>query len=104
MAKSFFLLAFLFLSANCSYADDVTTAMCKNYVLAVWAIAKPMRDIGIPIETAQEHVYKIGIEDKNIRLYLRSLVEDVYKNPDAISRYIDSGHAVEDCVKQSRGF
>ena len=103
MAKSFFLLAF-FLGANCSYADDISTAMCKNYVPAVWAIAKPMRDIGIPIETAQEHVYKMGIEDKNIRLYLRSLVEDVYKNPDATSRYINSGHAVEGCVKQSRGF
>jgi hypothetical protein len=104
VAKSFFLLAFLFFGVNCSYADDIATTMCKNYVPAVWAIAKPMRDIGIPMATAEEHVYKMGIEDKNIRLYLRSLVEDVYKNPDATSRYIESGHAVEDCVKQSRGF
>ena len=103
MAKSFFLLAF-FLGANCSYADDISTAMCKNYVPAVWAIAKPMRDIGIPIETAQEHVYKMGIEDKNIRLYLRSLIEDVYKNPDTTARYIESGKALEDCVKHARGF
>jgi len=104
VAKSFFLLAFLFLGVNCSYADDITTAMCKNYVPAVWAIAKPMRDIGIPIATAEEHVYKMGIEDKNMSLYLKLLVEDIYKNPDATSRYIQSGHAVEDCVKQSRGF
>ena len=104
MAKSFFLLAFLFLGVNCSYADDITTAMCKNYVPAVLAIAKPMRDIGIPIATAEEHVYKMGIEDKNMSLYLKLLVEDIYKNPDATSRYIQSGHAVEDCVKQSRGF
>ena len=102
-AKSFFLLAFLFVAIH-SHADDITTSTCKNYVPAVWAIAKPMRDVGIPIATAEEHVYKIGIEDKNIRLYLRSLVEDVYKNPDATSRYIESGKAIEDCVKQARGF
>jgi len=104
VAKSFFLLAFLFLGINFSYADDIATALCQNYVPAVWAIAKPMRDVGIPIATAEEHVYKMGIEDKNIRLYLKLLVEDIYKNPDATSRYIESGHAVEDCVKQSRGF
>ena len=104
MARSFFLLAFLFFRSNFSYADDITTAMCKNYVPAVWAIAKPMRDIGIPIATAEEHVYKMGVEDKNIRLYLRSLIEDVYKNPDTTGRYIESGKALEDCVKHARGF
>ena len=82
----------------------MTTAMCKNYIPAVWAIAKPMRDVGIPIATAEEHVYKLGIEDKNIRLYLRSLIHDVYKNSDAAQRYIETGHAVEDCVQKSRGF
>ena len=101
--KSFFPLAFLFVSIH-SHADDITTSMCKSYIPAVWAIAKPMRDIGIPIATAEEHIYKMGIEDKNIRLYLRSLVEDVYKNPDVTSRYIESGKAIEDCVKQARGF
>ena len=78
--------------------------MCKNYIPAVWAIAKPMRDVGIPIATAEEHVYKLGIEDKNIRLYLRSLIHDVYYNPEATQRYIDTGYALDDCVKQSRGF
>ena len=63
-----------------------------------------MRDVGIPITTAEAHVYKMGIEDKNIRLYLKSLVEDVYRNPDVTSRYIESGKALEDCVKRSRGF
>ena len=65
VAKSIFILAFLFLGINFSYADDIATAMCKNYVPAVWAIAKPMRDVGIPIATAEEHVYKMGIEDKD---------------------------------------
>ena len=86
-----------------TYADDITTAMCKSYIPAVWAIAKPMRDVGIPIATAEEHVYKMGIEDKNIRLYLRSLIEDVYKNPDTTLRYIETGNALEDCVKKAKG-
>jgi hypothetical protein len=102
-AKSFLLLAFLFLS-NYSDAADLTTSMCESYVSATWAIAKPMRDIGMPIATAEDHVYKLGIEDKNIRLYLRSLIADIYKNPDATLRFIESGHAIEDCVKQGKGF
>jgi len=104
LAKYLSCLAIIFLSNTSAFAEDMTTAMCKNYILAVWAIAKPMRDVGIPIATAEEHVYKMGIEDKNIRLYLRSLIHDVYKNPEATQRYIETGYAVEDCVKQSRGF
>lgn len=104
LAKYLSYLAIISLSNTSAFAADITTEMCKNYIPAVWAISKPMRDAGIPLATAEEHVYRIGIEDKNIRLYLRSLIHDVYKNPDAAQRYIETGHAVEDCVKQSRGF
>lgn len=104
LAKYLSCLAIIFLSNTSALAEDITASMCKNYIPAVWAISKPMRDLGIPIATAEEHVYKMGIEDKNLRLYLRSLIQDVYKNPDATQRYIETGHAVEDCVKQSRGF
>jgi len=97
-------LAIIFLSNTSALADGISASMCKNYIPAVWAISKPMRDLGIPIATAEEHVYKMGIEDKNIRLYLRSLIHDVYKNSDAAQRYIETGHAVEDCVQKSRGF
>lgn len=104
LAKYLSCLAIIFLSNTSAFAADITTTMCKNYIPAVWAISKPMRDAGIPVATAEEHVYKMGIEDKNIRLYLKSLIHNVYKNPDAAQRYIETGHAVEDCEKQSRGF
>jgi len=104
LAKYLSCLAIIFLSNTSALADGISASLCKNYIPAVWAISKPMRDLGIPIATAEEHVYKMGIEDKNIRLYLRSLIQDVYNNPDATQRYIETGHAVEDCVKQSREF
>jgi hypothetical protein len=97
-------LAIIFLSNTSAFAENITNAMCKNYIPAVWAIAKPMRDVGIPIATAEEHVYKMGVEDKNIRLYLKSLVADIYKNPDVTLHYIETGKAIEDCVIQARGF
>ena len=104
LAKYLSWLAIISLSNTSAFAADITTATCKNYIPAVWAISKPMRDAGIPVATAEAHVYKMGIEDKNIHLYLKSLIHDVYKNPDEAHRYIETEHAVEDCVKQSRGF
>ena len=97
------LLAFLMFQTKLN-AQDIATTLCESYVPAIGQIASSMRSAGAPISMAENHIYKMNIKDSRMRIFLKGLVGEMYREPEKTSQLIQSGDAVKRCVAATRGY
>ena len=60
------------------------------------------RDSGIPVGQAEE-IWNTE-DDARTRVFLKRVTRQIYKNPTAGRKYLQSGQFMDDCVKTHRGY
>ena len=97
------LLTFLMFQTKLN-AQDIATTLCESYVPAVGQIASSMRSAGAPISMAENQIYSMNINDSRMRIFLKGLVGEMYREPEKTTKLIQSGDVVKRCVAATRGY
>ena len=103
MKKIIILIFILSLNTNV-FGDDIATSMCKAYVPAIANLSKSMRDAGAPIGLAEKEIYNMAIDDYKMRVFLKTVIRVVYKNPNSAFALLENGSLINNCVMTTRGF
>ncbi len=85
-------------------ANSLAEAMCQTYVPAVGGTFLNMRRSDIPIGIAEKQIYDMNIDDSNMRIFLRKLVQATYQNPDGVEKAIQDGRILKACIRDVRGY
>lgn len=81
-------------------AESVSKGKCQGYEMQMGQLFS-FRQQEIPIDTAEE---TWNFENNvNVRVFLKNFTKELYKNPEAVKRYMDSGKFSELCIKAHSG-
>ena len=90
------------ISGPANAQNSISDAACRNYENIMKNIILGYRAQGIPVGNA-ESAFK-SEKDLNTRLFLKQLTREIYADPEAGRKFIQSGQFRADCVKIHRGY
>ncbi len=83
---------------------DMSEVLCESYINAISSTAYMLRSGGYPIGEATNQIHDLGIEDSNMRIFLKKLVNSIYRDPEATMKMVENKDALKICIKDARGY
>ena len=83
-------------------AQSLSDGICENHKNIMEQTILSWRENQMPVGRA-ENVFNFE-KDVRTRVFLKEVVREIYKNPQAGQQYLRSGKFKSDCVKTHRGY
>jgi hypothetical protein len=102
--KKLLVIFLLALTGSTAFAQNsISDAICQSNAQIMQSVIIPWRQSGqIPIGSAEETWNSES--DVRLRIFLKRITRQIYANPQAGQKYIQSGQFQADCVKTHRGY